>query len=314
MRIFTSPFVRAAGMATLCCTAAIGPLAHAADVPGAPAGEPPRIELDFRPANVQMSNSIQFDEKGQPQGGYGNCYANFNVYGKTAARLVGYEPVKITKLTGPAGQSLPLPAGNSSGVSRMNRRNEAPWLFSASISLPLPPDHLRSLGEISGTINVWYAVGATRVAPIGPFKDIAGKSIRIEGLAKPVTLVINDEKPQNRIRIDVPRAFEMLIDRIRAFDAGGRDLNANDSGHGWNDNTAQRYLSVRMPDDGKLQISFFEDARSVTVPFKVLNLPLPQPPKGKGAEVVVKAVPAEELRLAPGEKKDDAPPLKVIVQ
>jgi hypothetical protein len=299
--------------------AALFCLTLAVDQPAAPpaADAPPKIQLDFKPTNLQITNYVSFDDKGQPSGGHGTLYANFNVYGKPAdVRIIGREHIKITKMIGSNGQSLALPTTNGDGVSRVNHRNNAPWLFAASISMPLPPENVRSIAEISGSVTLWYAAGASRVAMIGPYKEIVGRNVRVEGLSRPATLVVHDEKEHHRIRLDISRSADVLIDRIRAYDAAGRELNLNENGQGGSDNVMQRYLSVQMPDDARLAVHFFEDARSVQVPFRVMNIPLPQPPKGKGAEIVVKALPPHEVPPQPAAPPDlpPAPPLKVIVQ
>jgi hypothetical protein len=269
---------------------------------------PPSVTFTMRPTNFQISQYVNYDDKGEVQNAQFNCHLSVQASYKSSVRLTGIQSIEVTKIVTDTGQEV-APVPQQREYRPDFQRNEA--MFHMMLTMPPPPARAKSYAEITGKIKVSYGEGEMRYATIGPWKDVLNHTIRVEGLAQPLTLMLRGEPSNRRFRLEYPRTTHAVLDAIRAQDGHGRDLRLENQGSGYSDAQFTRYLAPMLPDDGYLVISFYSRVQDAELPFTITNVALPQPPSAK-AELVVQATPKPQR--VPAKADEAGKQLKVIVE
>lgn len=255
----------------------------------------PVINFEFRPSNVQLSTSVNFDQEGRINNSNSSLSIGFRVKYDSNAQPVVVRNIQATSVVTDARETL---TGNSRGYeqtlfawensSNRNERQE----FHLHMSFSAPKRPAKSIRQISGTMEVVCASGEPAEAVLKPFSDYEGKRITFKDMPGMFITFSREERGnQKQTKVEMPTQFKPHIARIMFYDNAGRELNYRGWGGGSNNNTEYRNLNIDMPADGQVRVQLYPVVESRLVPFEVLDIPLGPEEKETAGDVMVELKP-----------------------
>jgi hypothetical protein len=276
----------------------------------ADANKPPEFHFRFTPNSLSHNTNINFDQNGKINNASENMSVSFRVqFDAGNVRPIMVKNIDTTKVMTDALENLTSQSRNGEqslfsweNQGNSNRADSREFYMSMSFTPPVKP--ARELLELSGTMDVVYAVGEPAEAVLKPFSDYEGKRVTFKSMPGQYLIFSRDKQRGNReyIRVEMPTAFRPYIARITFYDAGGHELSYNGWGGGNNGTTEYRSLSIPLPDKGQIRVEIYPQVKTVQVPFKVTNIPMVKPGAEKqGGEIMVELHPVApvnaELKL-----------------
>jgi hypothetical protein len=293
--------------------------------PDAPAAASP---FTVRPQSFQSNCFVNFGEDGRPQNTSFNCSLGLVISHDHTVNVTSYKDIRVTQIVTDTGANLQPVDSNMMGqpfFNRVNRFNNGMFnngvamnagrpQFMINVQLPFPPVNAKKLAIVAGQMTVQIAVGPVRQVQFPSMKDVAGKHVRIQGLANDVSVVIYNDRHEGRARVELPQPAAALMTEVRFTDAAGRNIPTNEAGSGFNGTTYTQYYAGTIPDDAKATLSFYDHIDNKDVKFVVRDIPLPQPAPAKEDEVVLHAEPAPAEAPQATRPANDAAALKAVVE
>lgn len=232
-----------------------------------------RIELEMRPASVSLSRSLQFDERGNPQNEHENLSVQIRCIYPPELNPLSYE-LSDTQAVTAAGRKLNVAQRSSRSTIHHHRNHQGPASFTINCSMQGPIGDVRKIAHLTGKLELELGNGPLRRGVLGPYKDLRGKRITIAEMPD-LEIGVTAEDDNQRVRVDYNGDAWRMLKEAKFYTAAGTELESRGWGGGSSGNKFHRSYRVALPEDGSIVLFFWDSRRSVTVPFRITDIPMP---------------------------------------
>lgn len=286
--------------------------ADAADI-DEEANHAPKIELNVRPTSVQTTKSIRFGPDGNPQQDDESTRIQLQCEYSSSFRPMAYEVVGM-EAESVTGKKLTIENRRSRSTIHHNHhhQNQGVQRFSIYCTVQGPVDDVHEIAELRGKVQLELAEGPLRRAVLKPFKELQGKRIRIAEMPE-LLIGMTSEEDGQRVRVNLSGGGWDLFDQATFQTATGGQIDSRGWGGGHSNNGFNRSYHVTMPEDGTVILSFWSAKRTVEVPIRVEDIPMPGTMRDPDEPELVFHFEGDELGRPGGDAGDEGD-LEVIVE
>lgn len=268
--------------------------------PGAPAAAGDGAEplpdaplvLEARPASVQLSRSVNFDQDGNISNEHNSLSINLNIVYDDAIRPVAYGDLELTRVITSSGERLDFdPDQNSRGARRIhrNRRQDGRPFFNSYFNLPVPERPCESIRLIEGQMTLTLPHGEIKQATLAPWSRFVDQRVRVTNV--PGSMIVLRKQENGNVKIEFDRALDQQVTEVVFVDGKNAPLEARQQGSGSGGSLAYRYYAVDVPDDGGVWVRLYPQTRQQRASFAARDVPMPGGADGQPAfDLAVKAV------------------------
>ncbi|MEM1210959.1 MAG: hypothetical protein AAGI68_01545 [Planctomycetota bacterium] len=274
--------------------------------------------LRITPNNLSFSSNISYDEHGQPRHQSSNGSVNFSVKYDETVQPIAYDGFRLTRVVADTGAEITVHQDNRHRQSNQfgrNQQGQAGGSFNLyTNNFPLPPADASSLAIVEGVFDLRYADGQPQPAVFDAFGDFDGIWVGIEQLPDSRIRV---SRVGQRVRVDFdPGSFKRFA-YPEFFTADRTSINVSGWSSSSNNGGINRSYNIDLDAKGRVVLWFYPEVKTISIPFRVRNLALPERPQSDGVDLVIRLGddPAKIEQAKPGQPEPAGLPneLKIVV-